>query len=100
MENNNFNRQINSGQPFQYNIENYEDKRGHNFGGASLIMGILSFIVCIPVIPGLLGIIFGAVSLSQGNREGMTIAGIITSSIGFVVNAALTVFIVLLSINA
>lgn len=48
---------------------------------ASLVMGIVSLIV-FAVIAGPLGIIFGGLAKSKGNRSGMATAGIVCGIIG------------------
>ena len=48
---------------------------------ASLVMGIISLIV-FAVIAGPLGIIFGGLAKSKGNRSGMATAGIVCGIIG------------------
>lgn len=50
---------------------------------AALVMGILSFFL-FPIVTGLLGIIFGGVAKSKGNRSGMATAGIVCGIIGLV----------------
>lgn len=49
---------------------------------ASMVMGIISFFL-FPVVAGPLGVIFGGVAKSKGNRSGMATAGIVCGIIGF-----------------
>lgn len=59
---------------------------GSGFAIASLIVGILSMTLCClgGSIMGLLGIVFGGVSLNKNESgRGMAIGGIVTASIGF-----------------
>lgn len=50
---------------------------------AALVMGIISFFL-FPVVAGPLGVVFGGVAKSKGNRSGMATAGIVCGIIGFV----------------
>ncbi len=64
---------------------------------ASLILGIVSLVLNVLLIPSLLGIVFGIVGLvrsSRLGRKGMAIAGIVLSAVGTVIGIALTVFLV------
>lgn len=56
---------------------------GKGLAVAGLVLGIISFF-CIPVVTGLLGIIFGGVAKSKGYRGGMATAGIVCGIIGIV----------------
>ena len=50
---------------------------------ASLVMGIIS-IFLLPLVTGVLGIIFGGVAKSKGNRSGAATGGIVCGIIGLV----------------
>lgn len=64
---------------------------GKGLAIAGLIMGILSFFI-FPYIAGALGIIFGGVAKSKGNRSGMATAGIVCGVIGIALTLILQIF--------
>ncbi len=63
---------------------------GNGYATASLILGIISFL-CFPAITGILGIIFGCVAKSYGNKSGKATAGIICSIVGIILWIAMLV---------
>ena len=65
---------------------------GKGLAIAGLIMGILSFFL-FPYITGALGIIFGGVAKSKGNRSGMATAGIVCGVIGIALTLILQLFL-------
>jgi len=77
------------------------EKRTSGLAVAALVLGILSIaLLCIIIgfIPGILGIIFGAIALGQIKKEpqviqgrGLAIAGIITSIIGILFSILLII---------
>ncbi len=80
-----------------------QEERTNAFAIVSLISGILTLPCCLcsifSVIPGLAGIIFGAVALSQISSnpqmykgKGLAIAGIICSIIGIILGVGLFIF--------
>ncbi len=62
---------------------------------ASLILGIVSLLCC-AVITGPLGVIFGIIDKSKGNKSGCATAGIICGAIGFVLWLILIIFNIIL----
>ncbi len=56
---------------------------GKGMAVASLVLGIVSML-CFPPVTGTLGIVFGAVARTKGNKSPMTIAGIICGAVGIV----------------
>ena len=55
------------------------------FGIASLVLGILAlvfFCTCINVIAGILAIVFGIIQLTQYEKKGLAIGGLVTGIIG------------------
>ncbi|MCL2212365.1 MAG: DUF4190 domain-containing protein [Oscillospiraceae bacterium] len=61
---------------------------GKGFAILSLIMGILAYLVIVPIVNvafGILGIAFAAIAPSQGSRGGIQTAGLIVSIIGTIV---------------
>lgn len=88
MQENNWNQQMNYGQqtppPYPYG---YREPERKGFAIASLVLGILSLVLCCFYggFLGILGLIFGIVSLAKKeSKMGMAIAGIITSSFGLI----------------
>ena len=76
----NYNQYQNQGwQPYPQNIQ----QPGHGLAISSLILGIISLIV-FAIIAGPLGIIFGCISKSKGNKSGMATAGIICGICGII----------------
>lgn len=65
--------------PYQQNPVPVQPGKG--LAIAALVLGIVSFF-CIPVITGILAIIFGGVAKSKGYRGGMATAGIVCGIIG------------------
>lgn len=63
---------------------------GKGLAIAGLIMGIVSFFL-FPYITGALGIIFGGVAKSKGNRSGMATAGIVCGVIGIALTLILQI---------
>lgn len=49
---------------------------------AGMVCGIVSCLCIVPIVTGVLGIIFGCVAKSKGNKSGMATAGIVCGSIG------------------
>lgn len=83
-----------SGDASQYNYENHYNREpegagkssstGNGFAIASLVLGIVAvvgFCSCINIPIAILGIIFGIIHLVQHGKNGMAIAGIITSGV-------------------
>lgn len=56
---------------------------GKGLAIAGMVLGIISFF-CIPLITGILGIVFGGVAKSKGYRGGMATAGIVCGILGLV----------------
>jgi len=70
---------------------------GCGFAIASLIVGILSMTLCCVggSIMGLMGLIFGIVSINKKESvRGMAIAGIVTSGIGILIGILILVYII------
>ena len=63
-----------------YNTQPAEDP-GKGMAIASLILGLVSFL-CLPIVTGVLGIVFGGVAKSKGSTNGMATAGIICGIVG------------------
>lgn len=66
-------------------------KRNSNYAATSLALGILSivlvFVFYVSFVEGLIGLILGIISLSQGrDGRGMAIGGCITSGIGMLIS--------------
>lgn len=74
-------------------IQNNAPKPGSGAAIASLVLGIVAVVFFwVPVfgaIAGLLGILFAALALKAG-RRGISVAGIVTSIVGFFIAAAMT----------
>lgn len=66
-----------------------EEQKRNGFGIASLILGIIGFLLScclVGVIPCILSFIFSIISLcNKSNKKGMAIAGMVLSIIGFIV---------------
>ncbi len=76
-----YNQNMNSQMPNQPN------QNGSGFAIASMVLGILSLVIgcCygIGIIPAIIGVILGAISLNQQRPgRGMAIAGLVTSILG------------------
>lgn len=81
----NQNQQPNYGQPIQ--PYGYHEPERKGFAIASLVLGILSLVLCCFYggFLGILGLIFGIVSLTKKeSKMGLAIAGIITSAFGLI----------------
>lgn len=98
----NYNQQNNQygQQPYQYqNQTTVTNESGKNLGIASLVLGIVSFFCCGSVC-SIIGFILGLVSRSkQKENNGMALAGIILSSIAFVIWAVYFIFVIVYAIN-
>ena len=76
-------------QPYNQQYNNFNQYQptapvpGKGFAIAGMILGIVSFF-CIPLITGILGIIFGAIAKSKGYRGGMATAGIVCGILGII----------------
>lgn len=75
-------------QPLPKISDEKQSRPGQGFAIAGLVLGIVAFLI-LPVICGPLGIIFGAISWSKGNRTGMaaTIVSICGLVIGMILGA-------------
>lgn len=72
----------------------------NGFGTAGLVLGILSILACLLVVPAVLGIIFGSVGRRRAKRGeatngGVALAGIICGSVGLALGVALITGLVL-----
>ena len=67
---------------------------GHGKAVASLVLGIFGLLFspccCLGFIPGIIGICLGASARSDGNREGLSTAGIVLSIIALILSVGLT----------
>ena len=69
--------------PYQYSAPAQPIAQpGKGFAIAGMVCGIVSLVCIVPLITGLLGIIFGAVAKSKGFQGGMATAGIACGAIG------------------
>lgn len=73
--------------PYQAPVQNYVPAQpvaqpGKGFAIAGMVCGIVSLVCIVPLITGLLGIIFGGVAKSKGFQGGMATAGIACGAIG------------------
>ena len=91
MQENNWNQSYNQNQQPNYGQPippyGYHEPERKGFAIASLVLGILSLVLCCVYggFLGILGLIFGIVSLAKKeSKMGMAIAGIITSAFGLV----------------
>lgn len=57
----------------------------------SFIMGLTSLFM-LPIITGLLGILFGAIAKGKGNRSGFSTAGLVCSIIGLIFGILIKMF--------
>lgn len=67
---------------------------GHGKAVASLVLGLFALLFspccCFGFIPGIIGICMGASARSDGNREGLSTAGIVLSIISLILSVVLT----------
>ena len=87
---------------FETTDPNPEISKG--FGIASLVMGILSIVMCccgVGALFSILGIIFGCIQQRDeyGQKPGQAIAGIITSCIGLLFNGFCIVYLFLVGVS-
>lgn len=75
-----------------------EEKKSNGFAIAALVIGIIALLgsCCYGGLLGILGVIFGIVALKNDQSKGMSIAGIATSAVAFVI----TVVIVVVGLSA
>ena len=70
---------------YQNYQQNYTEPKNSGKAVASLVLGIISIVLCassvLTIITGIIGLIFG-IKEASGNNKGMAIGGIVTSSIG------------------
>lgn len=71
-------------------VVNQEPKSGSGMAIASLVLGIISFLLlccggCFSVVGGIIGLVFGIIALVQKTQgKGMAIAGVVLSSLSVV----------------
>jgi len=67
-----------------------EEKKNSGFGIAALVLGIIAFLGIILLIPGiicgLLAIIFGIIAITQKNKVGIPITGIVFGALGLLIS--------------
>ena len=95
MQDNNWNQPYNQNSYPPYNTPEPERK---GFAIASLVLGILSLVLCCLFggVLGIVGLILGIVSLvKKESKMGMAIAGIITSAFGIIFGIAMAIYFVM-----
>lgn len=79
-------------------VEVAEEKQSDALAIISLVMGILSIILCccygIGIVFGIAGIICGAVAKKKGQSKGLALAGLICSIVGCVFSVAAIIYYV------
>lgn len=73
-----------------------EPDPGNGFGIASLILGVVSFLLfctCMNWITGILAIIFGIIQIAKGGQKGLAIGGIVTSAVSMLLCLILYFFV-------
>ena len=92
----------------QYNVKSEKqkiDEKAHNFAIASLVLGIISIVLCcccwgiITLGCGIAGIVLWYYAKdSEGNREGMAQAGMICSIVGIVLSVIVFLLVVVFGV--
>lgn len=77
----------------------------HGMAVASLVLGIVGLVTCccygvMAIVLGAIGLILGIISRKHGNNEGVSLAGIILSSISLALGIFFFIYIVLVMIGA
>lgn len=85
-------------------VVNQAPKDGSGMAITSLVLGIISFILlccggCFSVVGGVVGLVFGIISLAQKqNGKGMAIAGVVLSGLSIV--CGIIIFIIYIAAGA
>lgn len=80
----------------QYPYGTNKPDPGNGFGIASLILGIVSFLLfctCMNWITGILAVIFGIVQIAKGGQKGLAIGGIVSAAISMLLCLILYFFL-------
>lgn len=85
--------------PYQQEYYNENTGNGSGWGVASLVLGILAIvsvccICCGNIIIGILGLIFGIISIAKKSGKEMGVAGLILSIISIILGVVLFLFLI------
>lgn len=75
--------------PENYNVQPGQPEKPHHsgFAIASMVLGIVSLVCCCAGnVTAILGLIFGILALTKTKKDGMALAGVITSSVAIVLS--------------
>lgn len=87
------------GPEYEGEVQDYNNSgkgQGTGFGIASLVLGIVSIVVCciwyISIPAGILAIVFGIMQIVKNEKRGMAIAGIICSAVGVIASIVVLIY--------